>query len=70
MDVRRKVLGMSIAQQQMVEIARAVSFRSKLVIMDEPTSSLTDRETQLLFDIIRNLKSNGVFRDLHHAPPG
>jgi len=60
MDVRRKVLGMSIAQQQMVEIARSVSFRSKLVIMDEPTSSLTDRETQLLFDIIRNLKSNGV----------
>ena len=51
---------LTIAQQQMVEIARAVSFRSKLVIMDEPTSSLTDRETQLLFDIIRNLKSNGV----------
>lgn len=60
MDVRRKVLGMSIALQQMVEIAKAVSFQAKLVIMDEPTSSLTDRETQLLFEIIRNLKRNGV----------
>ena len=60
MDVRRKVLGMSIAQQQMVEIAKAVSFDAKLVIMDEPTSSLTDRETQLLFEIIRSLRAQGV----------
>ena len=59
-DATAEMGTLSVAQQQMVEIARAVSFRSKLVIMDEPTSSLTDRETQLLFDIIRNLKSNGV----------
>ena len=60
MDVRRKVLGMSIAQQQMVEIAKAISVNAKLVIMDEPTSSLTDRETQLLFNIINALRSRGV----------
>lgn len=60
MDVRRKVLGMSIAQQQMIEIAKAVSIDAKLVIMDEPTSSLTDRETQILFNIINELRSRGV----------
>ena len=59
MDVRSRVRGMSMAQQQMVEIARAVSFNARLVIMDEPTSSLTESETKLLFQIIRDLKSQG-----------
>lgn len=55
------VLGtLSIANQQMVEILRAVSFDSRIVIMDEPTSSLTDSEVVLLFDTIRKLKSHGV----------
>lgn len=56
MDVKRVVRGMSIAQQQMICIAKAVSFDAKLVIMDEPTSSLTDQETKVLFQIIRDLK--------------
>ena len=57
MDVKRVVRGMSIAQQQMICIAKAVSFDAKLVIMDEPTSSLTDQETKVLFQIIRDLKN-------------
>jgi ribose transport system ATP-binding protein len=47
-------------QQQLVEIARALLLESKVLIMDEPTSSLSDNETELLFDIIRDLKGRGV----------
>src|SRR5207302_9118993 len=42
------------------EIARAISLRSRVVIMDEPTSSLTQRETDRLFDVIRDLRRDGV----------
>ena len=59
-DVRQPLMTYNVAIQQMVAIARAVSFESKLVIMDEPTSSLDDREVATLFDVIRGLKSNGV----------
>jgi ABC-type sugar transport system ATPase subunit len=51
---------LSIAQQQMVEIARALICQSKLIIMDEPTSSLTQRETKILLGIIRKLTDQGV----------
>ena len=51
---------LSIAQQQMVEITKAISKEAKLVIMDEPTSSLTTKEIQILFNIIRTLKEKGV----------
>jgi ribose transport system ATP-binding protein len=51
---------LGVAQQQMVEIAKAVSLKSKIVIMDEPTSALTDVETKKLFKVIRKLKSQGV----------
>ena len=55
------ILGsLSIANQQMVEILRAVSFDAQIVIMDEPTSSLTESEVQILFDTIRKLKANNV----------
>ena len=50
----------STAIQQMVAIARAVSFKSSLVIMDEPTSSLDEREVAVLFDVIRQLRADGV----------
>jgi ABC-type sugar transport system ATPase subunit len=50
----------SIAQRQMVEIARALSLKSKIVIMDEPTSSLADTEVAKLFEIINQLKAEGV----------
>ena len=50
---------LSIAKQQMVEIAKAVSYRGSVIIMDEPTSSLTPAETDALFKIIRSLKAAG-----------
>jgi ribose transport system ATP-binding protein len=59
-DVTRPLLTYNIAIQQMVAIARAISFKSKLVILDEPTSSLNEREVETLFEIIRQLKSEGV----------
>lgn len=51
---------LSIAQQQMVEIAKALSLNTRLMIMDEPTSSLTLAETHRLFEIIRQLRSAGI----------
>ncbi|WP_049760583.1 sugar ABC transporter ATP-binding protein [Deinococcus deserti] len=59
-DVTSPLMSHSVAVQQMVAIARAVSFRSELVIMDEPTSSLDDREVETLFGVIRQLKADGV----------
>nr|WP_315204370.1 sugar ABC transporter ATP-binding protein [uncultured Albidiferax sp.] len=58
-DVRQPVSGLPTAAQQMVAIARAVSVDAKLVIMDESTSSLDDREVELLFGVIRQLKADG-----------
>ena len=60
MDVTKLIKKMSIAQQQIVEIFKAVSIHSKVVIMDEPTSSLTDNETEILFRIINSLKESGI----------
>jgi ribose transport system ATP-binding protein len=59
-DVRRPLMDFSTAIQQMVAIARAVSFEAQLVIMDEPTSSLDEREVAVLFDVMRRLKAEGV----------
>ncbi|MFZ7132613.1 MAG: sugar ABC transporter ATP-binding protein, partial [Eubacteriales bacterium] len=60
-DIRPDVLvgELSIANQQMVEIAKALSLDPKIVIMDEPTSALSSKETELLFSIIRKLKKEG-----------
>ena len=52
-DVRRPLMEFSTAIQQTVAIARAVSFKAQLVIMDEPTSSLDEREVAVLFDVMR-----------------
>lgn len=54
-----KIESLSIAQKQMVEIAKALSFDSKIIIMDEPTATLTDNEIKNLFSIIENLKASG-----------
>ncbi len=59
-DVRKPLLAFNTATQQMVAIARAIGFKAKLVIMDEPTSSLDEREVAVLFDVIRQLKQSGV----------
>ena len=60
LGARTLVGEISIAQQQMVEIVKAVSKDAQLVIMDEPTSSLTKKEIDVLFEIIRKLKEKGV----------
>ena len=59
-DVRQPLMEFSTAIQQMVAIARAVSFKARLVIMDEPTSSLDEREVAVLFDVMRQLRAEGV----------
>ena len=51
---------LSIAQQQMVEIVKAISFNCRILVMDEPTSSISDREVAHLFEIMRNLARSGV----------
>lgn len=51
---------LTIAQQQMVEIIRAVSFGVKILVMDEPTSSLEEDEVEVMFNIVRRLKSEGI----------
>ena len=60
MDVGSDVGTMTIAKQQMVEIAKALSYNSKILIMDEPTAALNDTEIQELFRIIDQLKADGV----------
>src|SRR5215210_5967846 len=54
------VAGLSIAQQQLVEIAKALSLKARVLIMDEPTSSLTLAETSRLHEIVAGLRSDGV----------
>jgi inositol transport system ATP-binding protein len=54
------VRGLSVAEQQMVEIARALSMKSRLIVMDEPTSALSSAEVEKLFRIARELKAHGL----------
>ncbi len=56
----KKIGELSISQKQIVEIARAISLDCKVIILDEPTSSLTESETEVLFEIIRNLKDKDI----------
>ena len=57
---RALVRDLSVAEQQMVEIARALSMKSRLIVMDEPTSALSRAEVENLFAIIRSLKAEGI----------
>lgn len=59
-DPKRKLGDLSISQMQSVEIAKAVSQEARLIILDEPTSSLTDNEVEALFRIVRDLRDRGV----------
>ncbi|MCB6567768.1 ATP-binding cassette domain-containing protein, partial [Desulfovibrio desulfuricans] len=59
-DPSTMVRDLSIAQQQMVEVAKALSFQSKVLIMDEPTSSLTSKEIDNLFRLTRKLRDEGT----------
>lgn len=60
MDVRRPVHELSIAQQQMVEIAKALSVNARIIVMDEPSATLTDHELEALFALIKTLKHQGI----------
>jgi ABC-type sugar transport system ATPase subunit len=60
LDPRELVGNLSVASRQMVEIAKAVSYNSEVLIMDEPTSTLTEREVEHLFRIIRTLRAKGT----------
>lgn len=58
-DPKEKVAKLSVSQMQMIEIAKAFSYNAKIVIMDEPTSSLSEKEVEHLFKIIAKLKQRG-----------
>lgn len=60
LNPKRKVNTLSVSQMQMVEIAKAVSYDSKIIVMDEPTSSLTEKEVEHLFKIIKKLRKEGI----------
>ena len=59
LDPRAIMSTLSVAKRQMVEIAKAVSYNAKIIVLDEPTSSLTESETEHLFRIIETLKKRG-----------
>ncbi len=60
LDPRRKVGELSVAFQQLTEIAKALAFDARLIVMDEPTSALPDEEVEHLFEIVRRLKARGL----------
>ncbi|WP_045234419.1 sugar ABC transporter ATP-binding protein, partial [Deinococcus pimensis] len=60
LDPARVVRGLSIADQQLVEIAKALSFQARVLIMDEPTAALTGQETERLFRVVRGLRARGA----------
>jgi len=67
-DPREKVAKLTVSEMQMIEIAKAFSYNAKIVIMDEPTSSLSEKEVGHLFTIIDKLKQRGcgiIYRWLH-----
>ena len=60
-----KMKDLNIAQIQMMEIIKAVSYNSKVIIMDEPTSSLSEKETETLFEIIDSLRKKRCWNYLY-----
>lgn len=58
-DPRTQINNLSVSMKQMADIVKAVSYNAKIIVLDEPTSSLTEKETEALFKIIRQLKSQG-----------
>jgi len=60
LDVKREVGTLSVAECQMVEIAKALSYDAKLILMDEPSATLTSKELETLFSVIDNLRKKGI----------
>ena len=61
---------LSVSQMQMIEIAKAFSYNAKIVIMDEPTSSLSEKEVEHLFKIIQKLKRSRLWHYLYFTQNG
>ena len=59
-NAEAKINDLTIAQRQMVEIVKAISFNSRILVLDEPTSSISDKEVNFLFETMRNLVAKGV----------
>ena len=59
-DTRVEVRRLSVAQMQIVEIAKALSLEAKILLLDEPTASITEHETAALFTLLRRLRDEGV----------
>jgi rhamnose transport system ATP-binding protein len=60
LDPTRPARGLSVADQQIVEIAKAISFRAQVIVMDEPTAALSSTEVARLFDVVRTLRADGA----------
>ena len=60
LNIDTPVKNLTVSEMQLLEIAKAVSYQSQIVIMDEPTSALTDSEVRILFDMIAKLKKQGL----------
>ncbi|WP_413110289.1 sugar ABC transporter ATP-binding protein [Thaumasiovibrio sp. DFM-14] len=59
-DTKKLIVDLSVAERQIVEIAKALSYQSKVLIMDEPTSSLSEKDVQKLFNVMRRLAAGGM----------
>lgn len=59
-DPRTHISELSVARKQLVEIAKAISNHAKLLVLDEPTAAITDKETEMLFQIVRELTNQGI----------
>ncbi len=66
----RNVAGLSTANQQLIEIAKALALNAKLLILDEPTAALGGAETEALFEQVRKLRSRRRWHHLHLPPHG
>ncbi len=60
LDPSTKVYALSAGQQQMIEIAKALALRSRIIVMDEPSSSLSESEVRVLFEVVHRLRSQGI----------
>ena len=69
-DPATRVGALSIGQKQMVEIAKAIAYESKIIIMDEPTASLSQHETATLVGLVHQLRRQDVGMRVHHPPAG
>jgi ribose transport system ATP-binding protein len=59
-DLKKWIVELPVAEQQIIEICKSIAFKAKIVVMDEPSSALSEEETERLFEIIRRLKAQGI----------